>query len=99
MIKTTFQKLKQTGRQPAADLAADVDGVLQPLVLPPLPLPPLVLLLFLPPGLDIRFEANMSRIFIRYEANKTGCYSLFSHEANHRILHAKRIQTEANIPC
>ncbi len=47
---------------------------------------------------DIRFEANMKRNFIRFEANKTGFISLFRIEANRRILHAKRIKTEANIP-
>ncbi len=57
MIKTTFDK--ETGRQPAPDLAPDVDGVLQPPVLPPLPLPPLILLLLLPPGLECEYEANI----------------------------------------
>jgi hypothetical protein len=44
----------------------------------------------------IRFEANMKRMFIRYEANKTGFIRLFRIEANRLILHAKRIKTEAN---
>ncbi len=43
---------------------------------------------------DIRFQANKSE----YEANKTGFICLFRIEANRRILHAKRIKTEANIP-
>ncbi len=41
----------------------------------------------------------LKRIFIRFEANKAGCIGLFFIEANQRILHAKRIKTEANIPC
>ncbi len=47
---------------------------------------------------DIRFEANMERIFIRFEAQKTGFICLFRIQANQRILHAKRIKTEANNP-
>ncbi len=47
---------------------------------------------------DIRLEANMKRIFIRFEANITGFIRLFRIGANPRILHAKRIKTEANIP-
>ncbi len=47
---------------------------------------------------DIRFEASMKRIFTRFEANKTGFIPLFRIEAYQRILHAKRIKTEANIP-
>jgi hypothetical protein len=35
---------------------------------------------------------------IRFEANKTGFIHLFRIEANRRILHAKRIKTEVNIP-
>jgi hypothetical protein len=42
----------------------------------------------------IQFEANISY----YEANKTGFLRLFRVEANHRILHAKQIKMEANIP-
>ena len=41
----------------------------------------------------------MKRMFIRFEAKKTGFIRLFRIEANQRILHAKRIKTEANIPC
>jgi hypothetical protein len=48
---------------------------------------------------DILFETNMQRMFIRFEANKTGFIRLFRIEANQRIFHAKRIKTEANIPC
>ncbi len=39
----------------------------------------------------------MKRIFIVFEANKTGFIRLFRIEANQRILHAKRT-AEANIP-
>jgi hypothetical protein len=39
----------------------------------------------------------MKRIFIRFEANKTGFIRLFRIEANQRILNAKQIETEANI--
>jgi hypothetical protein len=39
----------------------------------------------------------MKRIFIRFDANKTGFIRLFRIEANRQILHAKRI-AEANIP-
>jgi hypothetical protein len=42
---------------------------------------------------DIRFEANISD----YEAKKTGFIRFFYIEANHRILHAKRIKTEASL--
>jgi|688.fasta_scaffold1041876_1 hypothetical protein len=38
------------------------------------------------------------RCDIRFEANETGFIRLFRIEANRRILHAKRIQKEANIP-
>jgi hypothetical protein len=48
---------------------------------------------------DIRFEANMKRIFICFEGNKTGFIRFFCIEADQRILHAKRVKTEANIPC
>jgi hypothetical protein len=41
----------------------------------------------------------MKRIFIRFEENKTGFIRLFRIEASLRILHAKQIKTEANIPC
>jgi hypothetical protein len=34
---------------------------------------------------DIRFGANMKRIFIRFKANKTGFIRLFRIEANQRI--------------
>jgi hypothetical protein len=50
---------------------------------------------------DIRSKwilANMKRIFIRFEANKTGFSRLFRIEANRRILQVRRIKTEANIP-
>ncbi len=47
----------------------------------------------------IRFEANMKRIFICFEGNKTGFIRLLCIEADPRILHAKRVKTEANIPC
>jgi hypothetical protein len=42
-----------------------------------------------------RMYAKIKRIFIRFEANKTGCIRLFRIEANQRILHEKRIKTEA----
>ncbi len=65
LIKRTFLKVKQTSRQPAPDLAPDVDGMLQPLVLPPLPLPPLILLLLLPPGLECAVISGSKRIWRR----------------------------------
>jgi hypothetical protein len=40
----------------------------------------------------------MKRSFIRFEAKKTCFIRLFRIEANQRILHAKRIKTEPNIP-
>ncbi len=40
----------------------------------------------------------MNQIFICFEADKTGFIRLFRIEANRRILHVKRIKTEANIP-
>jgi hypothetical protein len=40
----------------------------------------------------------MKRIYIRFEANKTGFIRLFRIGADRRILHAKRKKTEANIP-
>jgi len=39
----------------------------------------------------------MKQVFIRFEANKTCFIRLFYIKANWRILHAKRIKTEANI--
>jgi hypothetical protein len=51
---------------------------------------------------DIRFEANIREYeanINRFEANKSGLLRLFRIEANQRILHAKRIKTEANILC
>jgi hypothetical protein len=36
-----------------------------------------------------RIKANMKRIFIRFEANKTGFIRLFCIQANRRILHEK----------
>jgi hypothetical protein len=39
----------------------------------------------------------MKRIFICYEANKTGFIRLFHIKGNQRILRAKRIKTKANI--
>jgi hypothetical protein len=47
---------------------------------------------------DIQFEANMKQIFIWLKVNKTGFIPLLRNEANRRILHAKLIKTEANIP-
>jgi hypothetical protein len=50
---------------------------------------------------DIRFKANIGdneANFIRFEANKTFFIGLFRIEENQRILHAKRIKTEPNIP-
>jgi hypothetical protein len=40
----------------------------------------------------------MKEIFIRFEAYKTGFISLFRIEAYQRILHAKQIKMEANVP-
>jgi hypothetical protein len=40
----------------------------------------------------------MKRICIRFAANKTGFIRLFCIEANQRILYAKQIKKEANIP-
>ncbi len=40
----------------------------------------------------------MKRIFNRFEANKLCIIRVFRIKANQRILHAKRIKTEANIP-
>ncbi len=48
---------------------------------------------------EILFEANLQRMFIRFEANKTCFIRLFRIEANQRILHAKRLKKEGNIPC
>jgi hypothetical protein len=51
---------------------------------------------------DIRFEANISEYeanIFRFEANKTGFICSFRIEANQRILYAKRLKTEAKIPC
>jgi hypothetical protein len=43
-----------------------------------------------------QIKANMKRIFIHFEVNETGFIRLFCVKANRRILHAKRIETEAN---
>ena len=49
----------------------------------------------------IRFEANINEHEANIhllEANNTGFIRLFRIEANRRMLHAKRIKTEPNIP-
>ncbi len=51
---------------------------------------------------NIRFEANIGEYdgnIYSLRSEKTGFIRLFRIEVNPRILYAKRIKTEANIPC